>query len=579
VSVLPPVLDRRRRPAFVRLVLNGLFQAGAIIGAMILVRHAFNVMLNPAFDDPEVHLFDMREVWQVALFALGLLACTGAAALLRMAERIDAERLGQSYVHRIRLLLFDSMAKFAPRALASQSTGAVALRFVGDLNALRRWVSMGLARIVVAAIVVPSTLGFMAWLDPWLALGCALVLGLGLVGNLLLGPRMHRTVAEARRRRGHLAANITEKIASFAVLQAFDQVRRERARFSRHSRRLRDAMVERAQSSGQMRVITEGATAVSMALVLSQGALEVFWGMTSSGNVVAALAVVGFLVGPLRGLGRVHEYYQAARVSREKVEDFLQTRRMRGRSPRREALTPADGTIRVEGVSVAGALSDVSAIVEGGQRVALLGANGSGKSTLLYVIARLVDPDAGRVLIDGQELGECNIASVRRAISLVSPDLPLLRGSLESNLRYRWPDAPDEEVARVRRICGLDELLDKLPRGARFRVQEGGQNLSLGQRHRLTMARALLGNPAILLLDEFDANLDEETRALLDVVLEEFPGTVVMITRDEARIARADCIWRLEEGRMVEDRERPVTTPTAGVEMGTVVLRGEDQTS
>jgi ABC-type multidrug transport system fused ATPase/permease subunit len=419
----------------------------------------------------------------------------------------------------------------------------------------------------------------MAWLDPWLALGCALVLGLGLVGNLLLGPRMHRTVAEARRRRGHLAANITEKIASFAVLQAFDQVRRERARFSRHSRRLRDAMVERAQSSGQMRVITEGATAVSMALVLSQGALEVFWGMTSSGNVVAALAVVGFLVGPLRGLGRVHEYYQAARVSREKVEDFLQTRRMRGRSPRREALTPADGTIRVEGVSVAGALSDVSAIVEGGQRVALLGANGSGKSTLLYVIARLVDPDAGRVLIDGQELGECNIASVRRAISLVSPDLPLLRGSLESNLRYRWPDAPDEEVARVRRICGLDELLDKLPRGARFRVQEGGQNLSLGQRHRLTMARALLGNPAILLLDEFDANLDEETRALLDVVLEEFPGTVVMITRDEARIARADCIWRLEEGRMVEDRERPVTTPTAGVEMGAVVLRGEDQTS
>ena len=121
MNALPPVIDRRRRGAFVRLVVNGLLQAAAIIGAMVLVRHAFNVMLNPAFDDPEVHLFDMRQVWQVALFALGLLACTGGAAVLRMLERIDAERLGQSYVHRIRLRLYDNMAKFAPRALARQS--------------------------------------------------------------------------------------------------------------------------------------------------------------------------------------------------------------------------------------------------------------------------------------------------------------------------------------------------------------------------------------------------------------------------------------------------------------------------
>ncbi len=555
MSGLPPVLDRRRSLAFARLVANGLLQAGAIIGAMILVRHAFDVLLNPAFDDPEVHLFDMREVGQVVLFAAGLLACTGLAALLRMVERIDAERLGQDYVHRIRLLLYDSMGKFAPRALAAQSTGAVVLRFVGDLNALRRWVSLGLARLLVAAIVVPGTLGFMAWLDPWLALGCTVILGAGLVGNLLLGPRMHRSVAEARRRRGHLAANITEKIGAFVVLQAFDQVRHERRRFSRHSRRLRDAMIDRARSSGRMRVITEGATAISMALLLSQGAIEVFWGMTTSGNVVAALAVVGFLIGPLRGLGRVHEYYQAARVSRAKVDDFLQTRRMRGRSRRLPSLEPGPGRIELHGVGVKSALHDVTARVDGGQRVALLGANGSGKSTLLYVIARLVDPDAGRVLVDGQDLAECNLASVRRAISLVSPDLPLLRGTVGDNLRYRWPDAPEEEVERVRRICALDDLLGKLPRGERFRIQEGGGNLSLGQRHRLTMARALLGNPAILLLDEFDANLDEATRAVLDGVLDDYTGTVVMVTRDQARIGRADCTWRLEGGRMVEQAD------------------------
>jgi len=557
---LPPIFGRRRQRVFARLVVNGLLQATAIVGAMLLVRHAFDVLLNPAFDDPEVHLFDMSEVGQIAFFAGGLLLCTGLAALLRLVERVDAERLGQDYVHKVRLLLYDSMGKFAPRALAAHTTGAVMLRFVGDLNSLRRWVSLGMARVVVTAIVVPSTLGFMAWLDFWLALGCTAILGLGLAGNLLLGPRMHHTVTEARRRRGHLAANITEKIGAFVVLQAFDQVRNERSRFSRHSRRLRDAMVERARHSGQMRVVTEGATAVSMALVLSQGALEVFWGLTTSGNVVAALAVVGFLVGPLRGLGRVHEYYQAARVSRDKVTDFLQTRRMRGRSSRRPSLEVGAGRIELHEIGVKGALHGVSARVEGGQRVALLGANGAGKSTLLYVIARLVDPDGGKVLIDGQELTACNLASVRRAISLVSPDLPLLRGTVGANLRYRWPDAPEDELARVRRICGIETLLDTLPQRENFKVQEGGQNLSLGQRHRLTMARALLGNPEILLLDEFDANLDAETGELLDDVLHGYPGTVVMITRSRSRIARADHVWHLEEGRMEDDKAvGPVT--------------------
>jgi ABC-type multidrug transport system fused ATPase/permease subunit len=203
---------------------------------------------------------------------------------------------------------------------------------------------------------------------------------------------------------------------------------------------------------------------------------------------------------------------------------------------------------------VRGALRDVSASVEGGQRVVLLGGNGAGKSTLVQVIARLVDPDRGQVLIDGRDLAGFNLASVRRAISVVSPDLPLLRGTVGANLRYRWPDAPEAEVARVRELCALDDLLATLPGGEAYRLQEAGGNLSLGQRHRLTMARALLGQPEILLLDEFDANLDAETGALLDRVLGDYPGTVVMITRDPSRVARADRIWRLEGGRMVSEQ-------------------------
>jgi len=557
---LLPVFAGRRRALFLRLVANGSLQALAIVGSMLLVRHAFDVLLNPAFDDPEVHLYDMTDVGQIVLFAFGLLACTGLVALLRLIERIDAERLGQDYVHRVRMLLYDRMGQFAPRALSRRTTGAAALRFVGDLNALRRWVSLGLARIVVASIITLLSLGFLASIDPWLAAGCALLLGLGLVINLLLGPRMHRTVAEARRHRGRLAGSITERIGAFAVLQVFGQVGHERRLFSRRSRRLRSAMVDRARASGQMRLVTEGATAIAMGLVLSFGALEVFWGMTTSGNVVAAMAVLGFLMGSVRSLGRVHEYYQGARVSRAKLLDFLATPRLRGRSPTLPDLAVSEGEIELRNVRIRRSLRGVSARVAGGSRVALSGPNGAGKSTLLQVIARLVDPDRGRVLIDGQNIARCNLASVRRAIGIVSGDLPLLRGTVGYNLRYRWPDAPADEVARVRALCELDDGPGKLRRGEGHRLQEGGRNLSLGQRHRLMLARALLGNPALLLIDEVDANFDADAGAALDRVLAQFGGTVIMVSRATERIASADTVWWLERGRLIEPTKRPDDT-------------------
>ncbi|ORJ62177.1 ABC transporter ATP-binding protein [Geothermobacter hydrogeniphilus] len=548
---LPPIFARHRRLLFIRLVINGILQALAIIGSMLLVRHAFNVLLNPAYDDPEVNLYELTDVWQIVWLAVGLLVCTGFAAWLRWLERVDAEKLGQDYVHRVRLLLFDRMRRFAPRAMSRRTTGAAMLRFVGDLNSLRRWVSLGLARIVVSAVVTVIALGFLSWLDPSLAGVSLLLLALGLLWNIRLGPRLHGVISEARRRRGRLAGNINEKIRSFAVIQAFDQGARERRRFGRHSLRLREAMIDRARASGRMRVVTDGATAACMGLVLSLGAYQVFRGMTTSGNVVAAMTVVGFLSSAFRDLGRVNEYHQSARVSTEKILSFMRTRTLKGRSSRLPPLRLEAGRIELRDLVLGDYLRGISAVAEGGSRVALVGDNGAGKSTLLHVVARLIDPDSGTVLIDGQDIARCLLSSVRQVFGLISPDLPLMRGSVRYNLRYRCPDAPAEEVARVSRLCGLDELLQALPGGEDYRVQEGGSNLSLGQRHRLAIARALLGRPGILIIDEIDANLDPDAAAVLDRVLEDFAGTVMMVTRNPARLARADQRWYLQQGRLV----------------------------
>jgi ABC-type multidrug transport system fused ATPase/permease subunit len=159
-------------------------------------------------------------------------------------------------------------------------------------------------------------------------------------------------------------------------------------------------------------------------------------------------------------------------------------------------------------------------------------------------------------MIDGQDLVKCNIDSVRSVIGIVSPDLPLLRGSIRYNLLYRWPCATEKEIARVRELCCIDEFLDTLPGRDDYRLQEAAQNLSLGQRHRLAVARAILGNPALLIVDEIDANLDPQAAKVLDRVLDEFSGTILMVTRVPSRLARADYFWYLESGRLlrIEDR-------------------------
>ena len=561
MNQLPVIYSKARRGLFLRLVANGVLQAVAIICSMLLVRYAFNILLNSEFDDPEVHMSDLSQVWEIVIFALGLMCFTGLAAWLRFKERVDAERLGQVYIHQVRLAVFDRMNHFSPRALSDRSTGSSMLRFVSDLSAIRRWVSLGMARIVVSLIITVISLSVLAYLDLYLALCAIIILSIGLAWNFRMGPYIHHVIVEARRRRGHLAANINEKIRSYIVIQAFNQRRRERRRFSKQSQRLSEAMIDRARASAGMRIVNDGATALSMAAILSLGSLEVFRNQTSAGNVVAAMAVVGFLSTAFNDLGRVHEYLQAFRVSKKKILEFMDTRQLRGRSSKLPSLHVSKGEIKLQNIRIHGVLKNLSGTIPGGAHLALTGDNGAGKSTLLQVIARLVDPDRGKVLIDGQDIRRCNLASVREAIAIVSPDLPLLKGSVRYNLRYRKPDASSEELKRVHRLCKIDDLLAQLPGGEDFRISEGGGNLSLGQRHKLALARALLGQPAILIVDEIDANLDQQAIKAFEDILKSFRGTILMVSRFEERLKLVDYYWYLAGGKLdaaFKNDKRPI---------------------
>jgi len=536
-SPLPPIGADGRWRSLLVLVANGLGQAAGAVGAAFAVERAFGLLGAPN-----------RTGLQI-VGVMGMLVAAGAlGAWLRGRERSDGERLGQRYTHVVRLELFDRLVAMAPRAVQGRSQGATALRFIGDLNAVRRWVSLGLSRLLVAGTMTVGTLLGLAVLAPVLAAVTAAVVAGGVAASVLEGRSLRHADREARRRRARLAGNVNEKIGAIGVVQVHGATVRERRRMARQSRRLRQAMIERARHLGRLQAMSEATGAAATGTIVVAGLVA---GVPAP-TVAAAATVVGLLVPQLRDLGRVQEYWHGHRVAVDAIGRFYDRPTLLTEHPDPTPLPDGPGHLAFCGAGWGEALHAVTAVADAGRVVAVVGGNGAGKSTLVALAARLMDPDRGSIELDGHDLSTVSLHDARRAIGIVSPDLPLLRGSLERNIRYRWPDAPDDALADVVTQCGLDPVVADLPDGMETRVTEGGVNLSAGQRQRVLLARALLGRPRLLLLDEADANLDPATTSIIDDVVATHTGTTLIVTHRAERLDGADEIWHLDHGHLVE---------------------------
>lgn len=506
-----------------------------------LVRRVFDDFLRPVSQATSSSLWP----WAVALVFVALVT-----AWLRMRETVDAERLGQDYVLEVRRLLMMHLTHLSTRAQGQRASGTVFLRFVGDLTALRQWLSQGLAKLSVAGVMVPGILLVLLSMSPVLAGVVALILALATMLAGRLGASLEAAVRESRQRRSRLAANISEKISQMAVVQVHGSGRRERNRMYGQSEKLVQAMIDRARAVGTMRGLAQlTATLASVGALLS-GVFEVRAGNMSPGAVVAAMSVVGLMVGPIRDLGRVSEFWHASRVAGEKLQATLARGPLIYNHPDAQPLASGPGRVEFRQTGITGVLSDLNLVAIAGQRVLLRGENGSGKSALLALVPRLIDPDQGQILVDGQDVSRVSLGSLRRAIGMVSPDLPLLRGSLRHNLTYRNPEVDEARLQATIALCGVDRLLRELPQGLDTRLSESAANLSPGQRRRVMLARALLGGPRILLLDEADANVDDETLAIFKRVLEQFSGTVLFVSRRPDLERYADAVWSFSGGHV-----------------------------
>lgn len=537
---MPRLLAGRQRLILARLLVNGVGQALCAIGLAWLIRTVVDhVLLGGAH--PELG----RLLTEIG----GGIALVSVLALLRRRERIDREILAQTHAHRLRRALYARLNATAASDLVGMRRGGILLRFLGDLSAITQWVGMGLARLGVAALTIAVTLAVLATNSPLMVLAVTVVLLSGTAATFAMGRWMDGTVDRARQRRAIVANNITEKLSALPIIRAFGQGIREEKRLLKQSRALRSALIDRARAIGAINAVAEATGTLATLSALLVGILAVSSGQATPGDVVAMTTLTGMLAMPSRDLGKVYEYWRRARVSERKLSGFLSGVRTRNEE-NAPALGNGPGKLEFEGIGFPGVLSDVAAIVEPGSRVALSGAAGSGKSLLIQIAAGLTAPQDGRVLLDEQDVATCNSASLRAAIGVVSAELPLLRGTVDSNLRYSWPDAPSSAVAQALAASGLDALIQQLPGGLDSPVAEGGRNLSAGQRQRIALARALLRQPRLLLLDDIDTASDVEYRELLLRLLAEFAGTVFLVTQDPALLAAVDTRWHLRAGRL-----------------------------
>lgn len=537
------IAAKRRRPLLGALVGASLCQAALAAVAAFCVQIVFDSLLAP---NPTPLAATATATFVAVVFVSSALC----AASLEVYRTWAGEKLGLGYVAEVRAELFERIMHASAARLSQKQQGGLLLPFVGDLTAIKRWVGDGLVRLISASVMLAFLLAVMAWRSPMLGSVAGLIVLAAAGAIIWLSGPLNAAIRETRAKRGAVANFVSSSIRTAQTVQAFDRFAREAARLEKRNTAMVSAGLRLATVSGGMSAIVHLAAAALVAATLAIGVIESARGAMSVGTIAAAISIAGLLAGAVRDLGIAFELGRRAQAGFAKVRRAmaLEPSVQQAEAPRR--LRGEHQGLALESVAAKGLFSNVSVTAGPGQVVNVVGESGAGKSTLLAIVARLRDPDTGRVRIDGRDLRRISLPSLRRRVGLASASAPLMRGSIAMNLRYRAASTSDAEIARVVDVCNLAPVLSRLPMGEQTRLGDNASELALGEVQRLFIARAMVGQPAVLILDGVDTHLDAETAARIAAALRGYPGTVLMAATAPLLRQVADVVWRIADGRL-----------------------------
>ena len=531
------------RGAVVSLVLAGLAMAGTVAIPWLTGRAVDAITRG---DGAELR----RMVGVIAAIALVRL-------LLSVARRLVAGRVSLGVEVDLRNLVYAHLQSLELGYFATTQTGQLMSRATVDLQSVRFFLGYGLIFIVQSALTILLAAAAMLALQPGLgALALAPVPFVVLVAARY-GRRSRPSLQEVQQRIAELTADVEENVSGVRVVKAFAAEPRRLERFRGSVTRVFDQSMEATRLRAFYNPFIGFLPNLGLAVILLVGGRQVVGGSLSLGDFTSFYAYLLMLIGPMRQLGIALGLAQRATASGARLFELLD-REPRLVAPQHAAPLPAGrGRVELRDVTFAyeGAppsLSEVSLEVEAGTTVAIVGGTGSGKSTLVRLIARLYDPTSGSVLVDGADVRSLDLAELRRSIAVVDDDPFLFSATVAENIAYGRPEASRWEIERAAERAQAAGFVSELPDGYDTRVGERGLTLSGGQRQRLAIARALLVDPRILVLDDATSSVDASTEQAIKLALREVMTgrTTFVIAHRLSTIALADDVVVLEAGRV-----------------------------
>jgi len=527
--------------------------------AVIVVSTAVSLlppyMLSLTIDE-YINKLDMEGLLLIGAAFIAVYAMVFAS---QFAQRYLIEWLGARLEYDLRMDMFRHLQELGLGFYAKQEVGSVVSRATNDVEKITELVSSGIASVVADLFTLVGIVAIMLYMNWWLSLITFSIIPIMFLFLYFWGKRVRRVYRETRKTIASVSAKMEESVSGMREIQSFSREGQTREEFQQVNRSNMEANVQAGQVMSAFWPAVNVFTALGNFLVLWFGGAAVMRGDLSVGVLFGFMNYLGRFFWPIQDLSMFWNSVQSALAASERVFGIMDTPTMIFNKPDAVEMPRINGRVAYENMSFEyepgqPVLQDIDLVIEPNTTIALVGPTGVGKTTMTNLLYRFYDPTEGRITVDGLDLRDVEVKSLRRQMAVVLQDTFLFSASIRENIRYGRLDATDDEIVEVSDAVGAHEFIMKLPEGYDTDVRERGGRLSVGQRQLISLARALLADPRILIMDEATSSIDAYTELIIQKALEKVlrNRTSIIIAHRLSTVRNSDKIVVLDQGRIAE---------------------------
>lgn len=526
----------------------------------IIMAAAANLYLPWIIKDMIDKVLTDKDMMMLNLISVGIVVVFLFRGIFYYGQSYLVSYIGQKVIIDVREVMFRKFQRMPMAYFDRHQTGETMSFITNDVAAIQAALVDNLIEMVTEGSILIGSIVMMIMLDWKLSLLTLVVIPLVGQAMKIFGRKLKRNGTLIQERMADITSLLQESISSIRVVKSFVREQYEIDRFCRQNELNFQAAMQNVRLTSLLTPTVEFLAALSVTFIVWFGGYEVVNGVMTAGSLVAFLTYAVNLANPVKRLSRVYGSLQRAMAAVDRVFHVLDLPETIKDAPDAKPLPATQGHVEFHDVSFeykkgVPALVDVSLEARPGQMVAFVGPSGAGKSTIANLIPRFYDVTQGAITIDGHDIRDVTVASLRSQIGIVPQETMLFSATVRENIRYGRLDATDEEVEAAARAANADAFIRALPKGYDTAVGERGLNLSGGQRQRISIARAILKNPRILILDEATSALDTESEKIVQAALDRLMEgrTAVVIAHRLSTVRNADNIVVIDHGRIVEE--------------------------